>query len=38
MGATLGNVVDESGVQRRPLLSGALLLGLAPVGPPPRRR
>jgi ubiquinol-cytochrome c reductase iron-sulfur subunit len=32
MGATLGNVVDESGVTRRPLLKGALALGLAPIG------
>lgn len=32
MGATLGNVVDESGIQRRPLLKGAIALGLAPVG------
>lgn len=32
MAATLGNMVDESGVTRRPLLKGALVLGLAPLG------
>ena len=32
MGATLGNMADESGITRRPLLAGALLLGLLPVG------
>jgi ubiquinol-cytochrome c reductase iron-sulfur subunit len=31
-GQTLAYVVDELGVQRRPLLKGALLLGLAPIG------
>jgi len=32
MGATLASVVAESGVQRRPLLRNALLLGLLPFG------
>lgn len=32
MGATLGNMLDETGVARRPLLRRALLLGLAPIG------
>ncbi|MPZ28041.1 MAG: Rieske 2Fe-2S domain-containing protein [Micromonosporaceae bacterium] len=32
MGATLGNMLDETGVTRRPLLRRALLLGLAPIG------
>jgi ubiquinol-cytochrome c reductase iron-sulfur subunit len=31
-GATMLNMVDELGVKRRPLLAGAALLGLAPVG------
>jgi quinol---cytochrome c reductase iron-sulfur subunit len=31
-GQTLMYVVDEMGVQRRPLLKGALVLGLAPIG------
>jgi ubiquinol-cytochrome c reductase iron-sulfur subunit len=31
-GATLLHLADETGVARRPLLKGALLLGLAPVG------
>ena len=32
MGGQLVHIVDETGVTRRPLLKGALLLGLAPVG------
>jgi ubiquinol-cytochrome c reductase iron-sulfur subunit len=32
MAATLGNMAEESGIQRRPLLKGALTLGLLPVG------
>lgn len=32
MGATLGNMADESRLTRRPLLAGALALGLLPVG------
>jgi ubiquinol-cytochrome c reductase iron-sulfur subunit len=32
MAATLGNVADETGITRRPLLAGALVLGLLPVG------
>jgi ubiquinol-cytochrome c reductase iron-sulfur subunit len=31
-GQTLAYMVDELGVQRRPLLKGAIVLGLAPVG------
>jgi ubiquinol-cytochrome c reductase iron-sulfur subunit len=31
-GALLTSIVDETGIQRRPLLKGALLAGLAPVG------
>jgi ubiquinol-cytochrome c reductase iron-sulfur subunit len=31
-GATLLNMVDETGVKRRPLLAGALALGAAPLG------
>lgn len=31
-GATISNVVDETGVKRRPLLKRALLLGSAPLG------
>ncbi len=30
--ATLANMADETGIARRPLLKGALLLGLLPVG------
>jgi ubiquinol-cytochrome c reductase iron-sulfur subunit len=32
MAATLGNMVEETGIRRRPLLKGALTLGLLPVG------
>lgn len=31
-GATMLNMVDETGIKRRPLLKGALAFGLAPVG------
>jgi ubiquinol-cytochrome c reductase iron-sulfur subunit len=31
-GATLLNMVDETGIKRRPLLKGALLIGAAPLG------
>jgi ubiquinol-cytochrome c reductase iron-sulfur subunit len=31
MAATLGNITDESGITRRPLLAGALALGLLPL-------
>jgi ubiquinol-cytochrome c reductase iron-sulfur subunit len=31
-GATLLNMVDETGIKRRPLLKGALLVGAAPLG------
>ncbi|MGC9667251.1 ubiquinol-cytochrome c reductase iron-sulfur subunit [Planosporangium sp. 12N6] len=31
-GATLLNMADETGIQRRPLLKGALLVGAAPLG------
>ena len=32
MAGTLGNALDETGVMRRPLLKGAIALGLAPLG------
>jgi ubiquinol-cytochrome c reductase iron-sulfur subunit len=32
MGAMLGNALDDTGLARRPLLKGALALGLAPLG------
>ncbi len=32
MGAQLGHIAEETAISRRPLLKGALLLGLAPVG------
>jgi ubiquinol-cytochrome c reductase iron-sulfur subunit len=31
-GATILNMVDETGIKRRPLLKGALLIGAAPLG------
>ncbi|GII21978.1 cytochrome bc1 complex Rieske iron-sulfur subunit [Planosporangium mesophilum] len=31
-GATIMNMVDETGIKRRPLLKGALLVGAAPLG------
>jgi len=31
-GATIMNIVDETGISRRPLLKGAVVLGLLPVG------
>jgi ubiquinol-cytochrome c reductase iron-sulfur subunit len=31
-GATMLNMVDETGIKRRPLLKGALLIGAAPLG------
>lgn len=34
-GATLLNMVDETGITRRPLLKGAIVLGLAPVAAVP---
>jgi ubiquinol-cytochrome c reductase iron-sulfur subunit len=34
-GATIANMVDETGITRRPLLKGALVLGLAPVAAVP---
>jgi len=34
-GATLANMADETGIARRPLLKGAIVLGLAPVAAVP---
>lgn len=31
-GATISNMIEETGIQRRPLLKGALAVGLLPVG------